>query len=247
MVLANSLFSWARKDSVALSAGKVVDWVDAVAPGVGIRATVPNHVFTQPTDAVRIATPSASSVTKFRGQIAGKFLGGQGYTSSAGEGEWRFVRDGTPCVAIAIGAARNGTVFRVFDTFQAATPYHELLISAVTPGDMRSRVNNGAGFILSTTSAAGAAADEPFYTYQTYSEAASPKQTFYLNRTLIGNTAPSGAPGAGAGVTLSFGGATTGSPGTFELMELMFAKDVSASLRATIDRYVALQYPVFGP
>lgn len=261
LVAASLPYSWTNAANYTVDGvtGRVGSQVELVAPGTGIRATVPGHAFTQTVLAQQVLIPVARPA--LNNQPAWAWAGAQVYVSNAPAAAWTFLNSGAAPgwrVYCAYETPPNGLFLLLLATAGATalaggTVIGTLLDLFVVGANQSQelRISNGTGagvgIVVGNSAATAIASGSPAWVSMGYLEGGAPEWQQRCNGSLRSSGNSSNAPSAAAPlVTAREGrdgiGANPSSAGTYTAERIIYDRTPDAATDALVRAYFAAKY-----
>lgn len=246
--LSLNLFSWMRADTRVESGGKVTQFTDRVVASGGVapnaRSVDPAHAFAQGNSAMQVVAITTNALVNNR-EVA-TFNNFPLYDSTIAAANWK-AHDGTGWEIFAAWVPKTTVGTQTLWSTRPATVLAEHGAMLQLSTGIRVAVANGAAHTYETGVVGSLAVDAPTYCSFSYQESASPEVAFRQKTTTVSSGASAVAPSASDGATMRIGGSTGGVALLNSLlMDCMWVNRVDATLRAKVQRYFALRYPVLA-
>lgn len=249
--IARNHFSWLRADARAEAASKVTafgDKVATVAEGALVanaRAVSSSHSFAQansPNQVAAIATAAA-----FNNRESAVFAGGQFYQSSIAASNWAFDHSGSGAsVWTVFRSTTNGAIRCLWSSDAGGSSQGSQLFLTATTSNLRWTLSATGVNIIDTTDTTGAVVNTATYAEADFLDAGSPQFSRYRGTTSVATGSRTGAPVATASSFPMVVGATGQAVPAFfwtgDIVDILFANQVNATLRTLNQRYLLLRY-----
>jgi hypothetical protein len=252
--LARNLFAWFEPDDVTESGGKTTSFLDKVAL-VSEGAVAPNarsvdsaHALTQSDPLLQVNPVTQSALISNR--FVATFTAAQRYSSTIAAANWQFANDGSgyECWFVLVPKTAAETRF-FFGTTASTSPGHFAWQANTV---VQCAITNSGAYCVSPTTAGTLTIDVPTYLNFRHSTASTPDYSFNTKGTApVTGTYAFGLVGNPPLSTFTLGdGRDTGSaipsPSHMLFAGMLIANRLSATLRANVERYIALKWPALA-
>jgi hypothetical protein len=261
-IAASLPYSWTNAANYTVDGvtGRVATQVELVAPGTGIRATVPGHAFAQTVLAQQVLIPVARPA--LNNQPAWAWAGAQVYVSNAPAAAWSFLNSGAAPgwrIYFAYEAPPNGLFLCLFATAGATalaggtaigTLFDLFVIGANQSQELRIANGTGAGVgvVMNNSAATPLASGAPAWVSMSYLEGGGPPEWEQrCNGSLRSSGNSANAPSAAAPLVTAREGrdgvnANPSSAGTYTAERIVYDRTPDAATDALVRAYFAAKY-----